>query len=312
MLNSPTCDANGYSNLFSSSGPDFASLKSTGNNKAAATTANDWMVAADQFLAAYGSNIDPLARNRLLSQFEVRAVMQVHGKRSETRKNYTSIEEIARVFHEECNREDPRIPTWNKLPAPTSNEPVATATSGKGLREIGSGEGMIEDSLILEKGFKIDQAIQNVKSGELYKIIALDANKKTVTCIPMENPKEAKASKETKAPKEAKDSKDAKVSKGAKATKIQINRTDLLQGVWKPYKEIKQKFVTDIVSPIDNFEYKASAIVGLVKMQLLWSSRSRARVTVCFRLHQIPKSSAPKMNSSTGILVRKENKIIMT
>ena len=135
--------------------------------------------------------LDPLVRNRLLSHFEVRAVMQVHGKKSETRKNYTSIEEIARAFHEECKREDPKIPTWNKLPVLTSNEPVATATSGKGLREIGSGEGIVDDSLILEKGFKIDQAIQNAKSGELYKIIALDANKKTVTCIPMENPKDA-------------------------------------------------------------------------------------------------------------------------
>ena len=248
MLNSPTCDANGYSNLFSSSGSDFASLKSTGNNKAAATTANGWMVAADQFLAAYGSNIDPLVRNRLLSYFEVRAVMLVHGKKSDTRKNYASIEEIAREFHEDCKRADPKIPTWNKLPVPASSEPVAITATGKGLREIGAyGEGMVDDSLLLEKGFKNDQAIQNAKTGELYKIIALDANKKTVTCILMENTKEATA------------------SKAANAKKIQINRADLLQGVWTPYKEIKQKFCTDIRNPLDNFDYKASAIAGIVK-----------------------------------------------
>ena len=85
MLNSPTSDANGYSNLFTAT--DFTSLKSAGNNKAAATKANDWMVAADQFLQAYGGGIDALVKTRLLSAFEVRAVMQVHNKRSETRKN---------------------------------------------------------------------------------------------------------------------------------------------------------------------------------------------------------------------------------
>ena len=242
MLNSPHCDANGYSNLFSAS--DFASLKSTGNNKVAATSVNAWLVAAEQFLAAYGSNIDPLVRNRLLSVLEVRAVMRVHGKKSETRKNYASIEEIAREFHEDCKREDPKIPAWNKLPVTASNEPVAAAT-GKALREIVSSvEGIVEDSLLLEKGFKKDQAIQNAKTrAELYKIIALDANKKTVTCIPMENPKEKKAKKD----------------------KIQINRTDLLQGVWVPYKELKPKFLTDIGNPVDNFDYKASVIVGIVK-----------------------------------------------
>lgn len=242
MLNSPHCDANGYSNLFSAT--DFASLKITGNNKVAATSVNAWLVAAEQFLAAYGSNIDPLVRNRLLSVLEVRAVMRVHGKKSETRKNYASIEEIAREFHEDCKREDPKIPAWNKLPEKESNEPVANTATGKGLREfVSSGDGIVEDSLLFEKGFKKDQAIKNNKTHELYKIIALDANKKTVTCIPMENPKEAKAKKD----------------------KIQINRTDLLQGVWVPYKEIKPKFITDIGNPIDNFDYKASVIAGIVK-----------------------------------------------
>ena len=240
MLNSPHCDANGYSNLFSQ--VDFASLNSMGKNKAAATVVNAWLVAADQFLAAYGSNIDPIVRSKLLSVLEVRAVMLVHGKKSDTRKNYASIEEIAHKFHEDCKREDPKIPAWNKLPVKAFVAVAITAT-GKGLRET-SAEGIVDDSLLLEKGFKNDQAIKNAKTGEFYKIIALDANKKTVTCI-----KEAQA----------------KATKDTKAKKIQINRVDLLQGVWTPYKEIKPQFLTVIGNPMDNFDYKASVIAGIVK-----------------------------------------------
>lgn len=253
MLNSPTCDPNGYSNIFSAS--DFASLKSTGNNKAAATTANDWMVAADQFLAAYGNNIDPVARSKLLNILEVRAVMLVHNKKTDTRKNFATIEEIAREFHEDCKREDPKIPAWNKLPqADTSKGPAANTAAAKGLREIGlSVNGLIDDSLLLEKGFKKDQAIKNAKTGELYTITAFDANKKTVTCTP-------------KVAGERSQKVSAKATQANKATVIlQINRADLLQGAWVPHKEIKPKFLTDIASPIDNFEYKANVVAGIVK-----------------------------------------------
>jgi hypothetical protein len=251
MLNSPTCDANGYSNLFSAS--DFASLKSVGNNKVAATEANGWLVAADQFLSAYCNNIDPVVRVKLLSTLEVRAVMLVHSKKSDTRKNFATIEAIAREFHEDCKREDPKIPLWNKLPqADTSKEPAANTAAAKGLREIGlSVDGLIDDSLLLEKGFKKGQTIKHAKTGELYTITALDANKKTVTCTPVAEEKSQKVS--------------AKAAQAKKVTVLQINRADLLQGAWVPHNETKPKFFTDIASPIDNFEFKANVVAGIVK-----------------------------------------------
>ncbi len=252
MLNSPTCDANGYSNLFCPS--DFASLKSTGNNKEAATTANGWMVAAEQFLAAYCNKLDPVVRSKLQNTLEVRAVMLVQGKKTDTRKNFATIEEIAREFYEDCKREDPTMPVWNRLPqASTSKEPAANTGAAKGLREIGlSVDGLIDDSLLLEKGFKKDQTIKHAKTGELYTITAFDANKKTVTCTP-------------KVAEEKSQKVSAKAAQAKKVAAIPINRADLLQGVWVPHKIIKPKFLTDITSPTDNFEYKANVVAGIVK-----------------------------------------------
>ena len=252
MLNSPTCDANGYSNLFCPS--DFASLKSNGNHKAAATAANDWMVAAEHFLAAYGYNIDPVVRNKLQNTLEVRAVMLVQNKKTDTRRSFATIEEIAREFHEDCKREDPKIPAWNRLPQEhTSKEPAANTVAAKGLREIGlSVDGLIDDSLLLEKGFKKDQTIKHAKTGELCTITALDANKKTVTCTP-------------KVAEEKSQKVSAKAAQAKKVAVIHINRADLLRGAWVLHKEIKPKFLTDIASPIDNFEYKANVVAGIVK-----------------------------------------------
>ena len=82
MLCSPTADANGYSTIFQLS--DFLALRAGGNCRAAATEANEWMLAAAQYLAAYGHRIDSLTKAKQLDNFDVRLVMFTHSKKSET------------------------------------------------------------------------------------------------------------------------------------------------------------------------------------------------------------------------------------
>ena len=246
MLTSPTCDANGYSNLLTAS--DVSSLRSSGSNRVAAAEAHTWIIAAEQFLAAYGTRIDPVAKSKLISSLEVRAAMHIQDKKSDTRASFSSLAEIARQFYVDCKKHDQMLPVWTKLPAV---EAVPKASDPKGvkggLREI-SGS-MVHDSLLSEKGFTKEQVIYNIASKDKYEIKVLNANMRTVTCELYELGPDSDKKKTEKT--------------------IEVDRIELLNGsTWQHYKVVATVFLTNIADPLANFELKASVLQGLVKNAL--------------------------------------------
>ena len=239
MLNSPTADANGYCNLFN--GADFKSISAMGNNRARASEANAWMLDAEAFLKAYGHRIEEATSKKLLNSLQVRMVMVVHSKSAPTRANFTKLVDVAREFHRECKNADLRIPEWNKLPAAAPSKTQSTSVKA-GLRETGS---TISDALLAEKGFVLGQVITN-KDGDQYTIVSLDADQKTITCKLVE----AGCAGKRKQP----------------AATLTLDRVDLLSGTsWKCAGTVKSVIMKDIQDPLDNFDLKASIIVGMVK-----------------------------------------------
>ena len=239
MLNSPTADANGYCNLFGNA--DFKSISAMGNNRARASEANAWMLDAEAFLKAYGHRIEEATSKKLLNSLQVRMVMVVHSKSAPTRANFTKLVDVAREFHRECKNADLRIPEWNKLPAAAPSKTQSTSLK-VGLRETGS---TISDALLAEKGFVLGQVITN-KDGDQYTIVSLDADQKTITCKLVEAGCAGKRKKT--------------------AATITLDRVDLLSGTsWKCAGTVKSVIMKDIHDPLDNFDLKASIIVGMVK-----------------------------------------------
>ena len=146
MLTSPTCDANGYSNTFTSA--DMASLKAVGCNRAQATQAANLMVEAESFLAAYGRRMDAATIGRLLNTLEVRMVMTVHKKTCTTRASFSSLQQVAASFYADAKEKDHLLPKWNML---TEELDHGKSTSKIAvLRETGA---IITESILAEKGF---------------------------------------------------------------------------------------------------------------------------------------------------------------
>ena len=157
MLTSPGCDANGYSNTFAAH--DFASLKTAGSNRQAATEANSWMTDAEQFLSAYGARIVKSMVSKLQSMLEVRIVMFVHQKKADTRASWSSLLDIAVQVYADVKVYDARLPTWTKIPADAADAKTSVG-QGATLRETGSN--IINKSILAEKGFNVDKQIVNV------------------------------------------------------------------------------------------------------------------------------------------------------
>lgn len=243
MLTSPTSDANGYCNLFSST--DFANLKNKGPKRTLACEANEWMIGAEAFLSAYGHRLGETISKKIVNALQVRMVMVVHGKKFETRASFSSLEEVAREFHRECRKADPLISEWQKLPKDSSKgDAKAKAANVTTLRE--TAVALVGDALLAEKGFVVDQVIFN-ELNDQYKIKTLNADQKTITCTLVE------AAPRTK-------------GKVKPDTTIRIDRAVLMAGsTWQCSSMVKAMFLTDIPSPLDCFELQASIIAGMVK-----------------------------------------------
>ncbi len=124
MLCSPTADANGYSTLFQPS--DFLALRAGGNCRAAATEANEWMCAAAQYLAAYGSRIDSLIKAKQLDNFDVRLVMFTHSKKAKPERALARLLESLVSSMTTASSMIPNSPsgTSSQLRMPSRNRPL--------------------------------------------------------------------------------------------------------------------------------------------------------------------------------------------
>ncbi len=262
MLCSPTADANGYSTTFQPS--DFLALRAGGSCRAAATEANEWMCAAAQYLAAYGSRIESLTKAKQLDNFDVRLVMFTHSKKSETRASFSSLIGIARQFHDDCKQHDPKLPQWCKLPAEDAKPKQASPAAGS-LREFNmSMTSAPADALLSEAGFSEGKVVVHKPTGEKYRIKAFKFE--TVTLEPIV--KDDSGTKDA-APKGA-----AAKTKKAKAQKdnekpLEVNRMELLKGEdWQLSKKVETKFCTSIPPPLESDDLKHSIIVGLTKQAM--------------------------------------------
>lgn len=244
MLTSPTCDANGYSNTFGQS--DFASLKTSGSNRNLATEANLWMVDAEQFLSAYGGRIDKALALKLQSSLEVRMVMFVHQKKCDTRASFSSLLDIAQDLYTEAKKYDGLLPRWAKLPGSAC---AKTSSAGKAGLKIGSLRetgGLINESILAEKGFLINKQIVDVGTGDKYTISSFNSDEKTILCTLFE----AASPQNKKKP----------------AKTITLDRAELLLGEkWHPSTDVATSYLENIKDPLDSFDLKASIISGACK-----------------------------------------------
>ena len=145
LLNAPgEMVSNGHADVFSST--DISGLSNLSSKaRSNAGEADKLMSAAKRYLEAY-SHMDELTKLKLTSDFEIRCVMHVHGKKVATRKEFPSLLHVAEHFHNECKSQDGRLPVWRELDALQKND-VRKQTSGNPsmLREIRE-DGSIPDS----------------------------------------------------------------------------------------------------------------------------------------------------------------------
>ena len=243
MLTSPTCDANGYSNTFTSA--DMASLKAVGCNRAQATQAANLMVEAESFLAAYGRRMDAATINRLLNTLEVRMVMTVHKKTCTTRASFSSLQQVAASFYADAKEKDHLLPKWNMLTEELDDSKSTSKIAV--LRETGA---IITESILAEKGFEVGKQVVCVESGNMFKLSALNADEKTVT-LKLEEKADPKSKVKTPAT---------------------VDRSELLIGEkWQPCKDNKLVFFDSkrLPDPTANFDLKAALISGLFKQALV-------------------------------------------
>ena len=243
MLNSPVSNSANDSTLFSNI--DFHSLTGLGKNRAAAAEASNWMQYADLFLDAY-SVLDADQKSKVVNAMEIRMVMHVQGKRSETRSSFGSLLDIASKFYEEAKALDTKLPRWNKLPLKQDSN-VASTKAGSRIREI-SGD-TVQDYILNQKGFHVGSTIVKVATKQKYTISAFDSNLKTVRCEAQVD-EDGEEEQETQEP-------------------LEVSRFELIDGsTWQTFVVKKPTFMTSMPSPIDHTEFKQSVIAGMVKHSL--------------------------------------------
>jgi hypothetical protein len=176
-LNAPVnfVDSLGYSTLFPATGSECANLGRLAELRLNAKTANTWMLNASSFLDAYG-DLEQTVYIKLISDFEVSLVMHVFNKRSDTRKHFRSMEDIAAGFYGSVRDVKPNIPQWSRIKAIPASSGAPASASGAGLRELHA-SGEIDISELQGRGFAIDSKVQGpAKERNIYNIESLKDN----------------------------------------------------------------------------------------------------------------------------------------
>lgn len=169
MLNSPTSDTAGYSDLFSHQ--DFLSLNPGCKNHAAALDAAALMCQAEQFVKAY-SRLD---FNKFISKLEVRCVMYVHSKKAHGRTNYESLDAIAMAFFGEIKKADPKLPAWSRIKDQVNTDNAKGHGKPIKAREVHL-DGSVPDSELEARQFVVGAFVQCKKTGQRCKIVAVKPN----------------------------------------------------------------------------------------------------------------------------------------
>ena len=257
MLNSPVADSSNASTLFTQS--DFNGL-SMGKVRKLAYEANDWMLQATLYLNAYASMSDSL-KAALIDRMEVRMVMHTHSKKFASRSNFDSLAHIAFQFWTEAKELNPSLPAWTKIPASVAKASASDVKPASSrIREVSSDS--VSDSMLADRGFRVGSLLKNSTTNEIYEIMLLNPNLKTVKC-------KLKRDAATETAKENPKTLAAKIkSNAAKAEEdmLEISRLELLDAcTWSLYIEKKSTFLTSCGNPSSHADFVMSIVAGRAK-----------------------------------------------
>ena len=134
--------------------------------RAKAIEAHKLIQEAHTFMQAYwqGGDAEQL---KLISEFEIRVVMHVHGKKCDSRKNFEGTRQIAEALWSDARAamqaNGIRLPRWHAI----GNDKVEAGTQvqvGARLAEV-SLTGEIDDNTIAHRGFVVDEQIVQTTPG---------------------------------------------------------------------------------------------------------------------------------------------------
>ena len=182
MLNSPTADQGGYSNLFS-----VYELKQICQREVKIMPKlkeiHDAIMTVDAFLKAYGK-FSELQLTKLISVLEVKCIMFLFNKKFTSRTSYESVKEImASVLHESRSI-DSKLPDMPMLAGSITDASKRPKLESSALRQVGK----VSDEELEAKGFKVGAIIKTLKdpdTREQFKIISLNADGTTVNLLPI-------------------------------------------------------------------------------------------------------------------------------
>jgi hypothetical protein len=263
MLNSPTCDQTGHSNLFSVS--DLTSLAAGGKLRPWAVRAHEVMASAATFLQAY-SRMQEQDQLNLSSLLEVRSVMFVHSKTAASRKTFENFQEIAHAFFDECKIQDDKLPKWSYL---KEKEATGLEPNLTGIREVNF-DGTIADSELIARGFDVGKIVFLTSDSDTrWRIKELTPNLQTVL---LEMQREDEEEEEEDDEEEEKEEREK-----------QVSRTELLS-LWTVEKKVATTFLTDISDGMckSHQEVVATIVKGcmLQSMLLEFEKSSESKVVL--------------------------------
>ena len=234
MLQSPTADQGGFSDLFSLA--DLHRLKSREKHlMARVQAADDAIEQMLTFLKAYGK-FSEADCSRLSNMMEVRAVMLAWNKKVGTRATYGSQKEVMYSIFLEAKSVYPQLPDMPAL-AEVGRD-AKTAHPASNIVEIGK----VENNVLASKGFKVGAVI--LKASARFKITCLNADLKHVTMVAYDDRK-----------------------KQFGTITETIPRTDLAAYTVEPPRE--HVFYTDFPSAAANLTLLKNIIQGAVSQALL-------------------------------------------
>ena len=265
MLNSPTADQGGYSNLFS-----VYELKQICQREVKIMPKlkeiHDAIMTVDAFFKAYGK-FSELQLTKLISVLEVKCIMFLFNKKFTSRTSYESVKEImASVLHESRSI-DSKLPDMPMLAGSITDASKRRKLESSALRQVGK----VSDEELEAKGFKVGAIIKTLKdpdTREQFKIISLNADGTTVNLLPISagtEPEKKNNAKEAKAKAKAKGR--AKANEEQEEHGLTVKRTDL--HAYKLVIDQTPVFITDICPLVEDISLVRSIIEGAVKQACL-------------------------------------------
>ena len=282
MLNSPSADAGGYSNLFSVT--DVNNLVRKDRSLLdKAIEVNGLLAEAHKFLDAY-SRLAPLDKAKILSQVEVRAVMHIFNKKFPSRTSFESILHIAHEMYKEAKELDANLPLWNKV---TSLAPATPVDGLNKIREVNL-DGSFDDRLMESHGFKKDQLIIN-SDKHVYQITELCKNLKTIKCK-LHEPEHD----------------------DVRPSQLELDRFDVIDR-WKTHKVVATKFMTDIPNPVQSHGICVSVLQGVIKSTMMSQFRTSSEEHVVLQIAPDVKVVSKKNFKARSLkLVALTNSVLVT